>query len=475
MEANNEDNISKQKHKKWLQKRKYTFIAFSIQMIIIGMEWSLTIVTLWSYIKEMIITNNPKLIYGLVSVSYMLASTVITPFIGRYVDRRRNINTCFLICNMWMLSGNVIYSLPFSPFFLIGGRIITGFGGALKPIIYSETVRSYPANEISSKLSILSMMVYFGFMLGPGINFSFKNINIFIGHWHLQYANFTGLFMGILCFIMEILTMTMVYDVSKEFDYKAIGKSSFSIDKMNEFHVDDILPLLKDDSENNATTVLKTAVLQSINSNQHTVIKILKVLFFSFDSALLLFSNFFLAFFFINTDIWLPLLIIEKMHLSVTEINICFFGVSGICAIILLRIIYRPFSDKNMMIMIILSLVGFCAVSAGYIILSYIPNNKALSIFMSIVYMTCNAGTPIIIDVYFVNTLAKMVNSNVLTFVDSVRSSSFTAGALLAFSFSAFIFDYVAIFGTLYIVIMIVIGILFICRKKHFINPKLLI
>nr|XP_047145457.1 uncharacterized protein LOC101237375 [Hydra vulgaris] len=197
--------ISEQKHKKWLQKRKYTFIAFSIQMVIIGMEWSLTIVTLWSYIKEMIITNNLKLIYGLVSVSYMLASTIITPFIGRYVDRRRNINTCFLICNMWMLIGNVIYSLPFSPLFLIGGRIITGFGGALKPIIYSETVRNYPTNEISSKLSILSMMVYFGFMLGPGINFSFKNIDFFIGHWHLQYANFTGLFMGIYVLLWKFL------------------------------------------------------------------------------------------------------------------------------------------------------------------------------------------------------------------------------------------------------------------------------
>ncbi|XP_065651417.1 uncharacterized protein LOC136079538 isoform X1 [Hydra vulgaris] len=469
MQANIED-----KHKKLLQKRKYTFIAFSIQMIIIGMEWSLTLVTLWSYIKEMIITNNPKLIYGLVSVSYMFASTITTPFVGRYVDRRRNINTCFLVCNMCMLTGNVIYSLPFSSLFLIGGRVLSGFGGALKSIIYSETIRSYQANEINSKLSILSMMLYFGFMLGPGINFFFKNINFFIGDWHLLYVNFPGLFLSILCFIMEILSMTMVYDISKELDYKTLDKNTSSIDKINELHIDDILPLLEDDRENEAT-VLKTAVLQPINSNQHSVIAILKVLFFSFDSALVLFSNFFIAFFFINTDIWLPLLIIEKMSLSVTEINICYFGVSGICAIMLIRIIYKPFSDEKMMIITILSLVGFCIVSAGFIILSYIPDNKALNILMSIVYMTSYAGSPIITDVYFVSTLSKMVNSNVLTFVDSVRSSSFTAGALMAFSFSAFIFDYVAIFGTLYIVIMVVIAILFIFRKKHFINPKLII
>nr|XP_047144777.1 uncharacterized protein LOC124818255 [Hydra vulgaris] len=408
----------------------------------------------------MIITNNPKLIYGLVSVSCMFTSTITTPFVGRYVDRRRNINTCFLICNMYMLIGNVIYSLPFSPLFLIGGRVISGFGGALKSIIYSETIRSYQANEINSKLSVLSVMVYFGFMLGPGINFFFKNIYFFIGDWHLQYVNFPGIFLSILCFIMEILTMTMVYDISKELDYKSLDKNSSSINKINELNIDDIL---------------KTAVLQPINSNQHSVIKILKVLFFSFDSALVLFSNFFIAFFFINTDIWLPLLIIEKMSLSVTEINICYFGVSGVCAILLIGIIFRPFSDEKMMVVTVLSLVGFCIVSAGFIILSYIPDNKALNILMSIVYMTSYAGAPIITDVYFVSTLAKMVNSNVLTFVDSVRSSSFTAGALMAFSFSAFIFDYVTMFGALYIVISVVIAILFICRKKHFINPKLII
>ncbi|XP_065651411.1 uncharacterized protein LOC136079536 isoform X2 [Hydra vulgaris] len=444
-------------------------------MIIIGMETSLTVVTLWSYIKEMIITNNPKLIYGLVSVSYMFASTITTPVVGRYVDRSRNINTCFLICNMYMLTGNVIYSLPFSPLFLIGGRVLSGFGGALKSIIYSETIRCYQANEINSKLSILSTMVYFGFMLGPGINFFFKNINYFIGDWHIQYVNFPGIFLSILCFIMEILSMTMVYDVSKELDYKTLDKNTLSIGKINKLHIDDILPLLEDDRENEATTVFKTAKLQPINSNQHSVIAILKVLFFSFDSALVLFSNFFIAFFFINTDIWLPLLIIEKMSLSVTEINICYVGVSGICAILLIRFIYRPFSDEKMMIITVLSLVGFCFVSAGFIILSYIPDNKALNILMSIIYMISYAGAPIITDVYFVITLAKMVNLNVLTFVDSVRSSGFTAGAMMAFSFSAFIFDYVAIFGTLYIVIMVVIAILFICRKKHFINPKLII
>ncbi|XP_047145192.1 uncharacterized protein LOC101238818 [Hydra vulgaris] len=477
-------NLNSKQHKKWLQKRKYTFIAFSIQMIIIGMEYSLTIITLWLYIKEMINTNSPKLYYSLVSVSYMVASTLLTPFVGRLADRNRDTNKSFLICNFLMLSGNVLYSIHFSPFYLIGGRIIAGFGGALKSIIFSETIRSYVAYETNSKLSILSIMLNFGFMLGPGINFFFKDINFYIGRWHLKDVNFPGLFLGFLCFAMEIVSIIMVHDLSKEFDYKAFSENGFVTNEVsNEDNKieDKKIPLVQKNGANKETsvieavpetTVTETTLLLPRNSNQHSVKKILKELFTNFDSALLMFSNFFLAFFFINTDLWLPLLVIEKMHLSMVEMNISFFGVSGICALMLVIFIWRPISDKKIITFFIISLGGFCTVSVGFIILSYFPYNKFLNIFLCIIYMVSFAGTPIVVYVFFVNTQAKMVNSSILTFVDSIRSSIYSVGAFLAFCFSAFIFDYVEIFGTLYAVIMIVIGILFILRNKHMINPK---
>ncbi|XP_065651698.1 uncharacterized protein LOC101238818 [Hydra vulgaris] len=483
-------NLNSKQHEKWLQKRKYTFIAFSIQMIIIGMEYSLTIITLWLYIKEMINTNSPKLYYGLVSVSYMLASTLLSPFVGRLADKSRDTNKAFLICNFLMLSGNVLYSIHFSPFYLIGGRIIAGFGGTLKSIIFSETIRSYVAHETNSKLSILSIMLNFGFMLGPGINFFFKDINFYIGRWHLKDVNFPGLFMGFLCFAMEIVSIITVHDLSKEFDYKAFNENDFITNVVNEVHeqnniIDDKdLPLVQKKSANEKTTVneavpettvTETDLLLPKHLKQHTVKKILKELFTNFDSALLMFSNFFLAFFFINTDLWLPLLIIEKMHLSMVELNISFFGVSGICALMLLLFIWRPISDIKMITFFIISLSGFCIVSLGFIILSYFPYNKFLNNILCIVYMVSFAGTPIVVYVFFVNTQAKMVNSSILTFVDSIRNSIYSLGAFLAFCFSAFIFDYVEIFGTLYAVIMIVIGILFILRRKHIINPKQLL
>ncbi|XP_065651030.1 uncharacterized protein LOC105849173 isoform X2 [Hydra vulgaris] len=474
-------NLNTIQHEKWLQKRKYTFIAFSIQMVVIGMEYSLTIITLWLYIKEMINTSSPKLYYGLVSLSYMLACSILTPFIGRWADRTRDINRSSLICNMLMLTGNVLYTLHFSPFFLIGGRVIAGFGGALKSIIYSETIRSYLGHETSAKLSVLSVMLNFGYMLGPGINFFFKDIDFYIGGWHLKNVNFPGLFLGFLCFAMEIVTIIMVHDLSKEFDYKDFTENDFITNVVNEVYefnniIDDKkIPLVRKSSSSKKMTVTEATVVLPVYSKQHSVITILKTLFANFDSALILFSNFFLSFYFINVDIWLPLLIIEKMHLSMVETNICFLGVNGICVFMLLIFIWGRLSDKKLIILFILSLVGFSTVSVSFIILSHFPDSKCLNIILCIVYMVSFAGTPIVIYVFFISTLAKMVNSNILAFVDSIRSSVHSMGALLAFSFSAFIFDYIEVFGTLYAVILITIGILFILRKKHITNPKLLL
>ena len=438
------------------------------------MEYSLTFLTLWLYIKEMVNTDIPKLYYGVVSVSYMVASSVLTPFIGRVVDKRRNIKACFLLCNMLMFTGNVVYSCPFSPFLLIVGRIIAGFGGALKSVTCSETIRSYPVSETSSKLSILSVMHNFGLMLGPGINFFFKDMSFYIGRWHLRDVNFPGLFMGFLCLMMEILTLTMVYDVSKEFDYKAsVEKNAINnkVDEVinnSEFEDNEKIPIVQYNSGNENKILLSY-------SHKHTVIEILKVLFFHFDSALVLFSTFFLAFFLINADMWLPLLVIEKMHLSILEMNISFFGASGFCALMLVLFMWKPLSDYKMLVLLIIGLCGFSAVSASFIILSKFPYNKALNVTLCIVYMFSFGGAPILVDVFFVNILAKMVNSNVQTFVDSIRSSMFSAGAFIALSCSAFLFDYVEIFGSLYIAIMMIIGFLFIYRKKHLAHPKLLL
>ncbi|XP_047145361.1 uncharacterized protein LOC105850459 isoform X1 [Hydra vulgaris] len=459
---------------KWIGKRKATTIAFSVQSVILGIEYTLTFLTLWLYIKEMINTNSPKFYYALVSISYLLSSTLFTPIIGRIVDKTRHVRLTFLICNLCLVIGNLLYSFHFSPWFLVAGRFISGCAG-LRSVMCGEIVRSYPSDETSYNLALLSVTYNAGFILGPGVNFLFTYIDFHIGLWHLNTYNFNGLFMAFLSAIMLFLSVTMVHDLSKEFDLKAheeknsqklhlqkaIIQSNNSSDSFNE--TVPLVDYMKQDKHMNGRS----------SSSYINIFKLLKLLFTSIDAALLLFCTFFVMLFLVTFDMWLPILIIDTLHLSILELNICVFGTGATSVAILFLYMWKPVSENKLFVAVVMGLFGLCLVDASFIFLKH-ANIKLLNILLGVLYMICFAGAGIIPDVYLTDTLAKLVNSNVQTFVDGIRNSMYSAGCLLALASAAYTFEYVEIFSAIYIVLTLLCVYFLIVRKKHLLKPKLI-
>ena len=73
--------------------------------------------------ENLVKVEHPKLIYGLVSTSYLLSATVASLFVGRLVVRTRSVRCTFFVVNALVCTGNIIYSLPFLTVLLIDGRI----------------------------------------------------------------------------------------------------------------------------------------------------------------------------------------------------------------------------------------------------------------------------------------------------------------------------------------------------------------
>ncbi|XP_065651384.1 uncharacterized protein LOC105843519 isoform X4 [Hydra vulgaris] len=460
--------------KKWIFKRKLTIIAFSIQSIILGMEYSLTFLTLWLYIKEMINTSYPKFYYTLVSISYLFSSAIITPIIGRIVDKTRLVCLTFVICNLFLVVGNVLYSMHFSPWFLVAGRFLSGCAG-LRSVMCGEIVRSYPVDETNYNLALLSITYNAGFIFGPGINFLFTYIDFSLGVWHLKTVNFIGVFMAILSVVMLLLSVTMVHNLSKEFDLKAHEEKKIKAEVYDRSETKP--PTLSDTSNENVPLVGYTKQSQKIylaSSQSHiSVFKVLKLLLTSFDAVLILVCTFAIIFFIVTFDMWLPLLIIDTLHLTILELNVCVFGTGATSVVILFIYMWRPVSEVKLFLAVIYGLVGICLVDASFILLKYI-NIRVLNIFFGVLYMICFAGAGIIPDVYLTNTLSKLVNSKVQTFVDSIRNCMYSAGALVALSSAAFTFEYVEVFAGVYIGLTLLCIYLLIVRKKNLLKPKLI-
>ena len=206
--------------KLWEKKRYWTTKAFTMECVMLGMEYSVTFLTLWLYIKEMVNTEQPKLFYSLVASSYLIAAVILSVIIGRWIDRTRKIRQIFLICNTLVIIGNILYALHFSPWFLVFGRLISGADGPLRSVISGEIARCYPDDEVMSKFSSMGMAFALGFIVGPGVNFMFTTVDVTIGTWHVTYANVPGVYMALLFLFTQVCVFFMVHDLSREYDLK---------------------------------------------------------------------------------------------------------------------------------------------------------------------------------------------------------------------------------------------------------------
>lgn len=229
--------------KAWEKKRYWTTKAFTLECVMLGMEYSVTFLTLWLYIKEMVNTDQPKLFYSLVASSYLIAAVILSVVIGRWIDRTRKVRQIFLICNTLVILGNILYALHFSPWFLVVGRLVSGADGPLRSVISGEIARCYPDAEVLSKFSSMGMAFALGFIVGPGVNFMFTTVDVTIGTWHITYANIPGVYMALLFFATQVFVYFAVYDLSREYDMKdedsikAILPSSSSGVEAGEFNI----------------------------------------------------------------------------------------------------------------------------------------------------------------------------------------------------------------------------------------------
>ena len=218
--------ITKEKHEQWLLIRKKTFIAFCIICFGLGFEYSLIFPSLWYYMSEVIKTNYAELFYGIALSAYPASSIVGAFTIARYADHSKRTRFVVLMLLLCEIIGNLLYSIHFSPFLPVAGRLIAGFGDVANMVMVGEVARCYETHEITSKISWMVMFFSVGFTLSPGMNIIFKFFDFYIGPVHMVYANMPGLFMSVCFILISILAYCMVYDISREYDLKATNEQS---------------------------------------------------------------------------------------------------------------------------------------------------------------------------------------------------------------------------------------------------------
>lgn len=204
----------------WKRKRKRTFISFCIIACCLGTEYSIIIPSLWFYIHDVIQAPDAKTMYGVTLAVYYISAILGSFTITWVADRTRNIRLSMLLLLACEVIGNIVYSIPLSPYFPLLGRLVQGLGDVNMSIMTAEVARCYPTDEISVKISTMVTCFSITFVIAPAMNVAFKYIDVDIHGYRINYGNLPGLFMAVCFLIVLITTSLLVSNLSKEYDLK---------------------------------------------------------------------------------------------------------------------------------------------------------------------------------------------------------------------------------------------------------------
>ena len=112
--------------KNWFRKRKIMTILGIIQKCVYYFEYSAISVSVLYYYNNIIKVDNPKLFVGLALGAIFVSGTISTYICGRFMDKTRNLRGFGLLGLFCGMVGNLTYSLPFSPWCPIIGRLLCG-------------------------------------------------------------------------------------------------------------------------------------------------------------------------------------------------------------------------------------------------------------------------------------------------------------------------------------------------------------
>ena len=487
-------NISPEKLQVWKKKRTRTFIAFTLVDGILGMEYSMIMPTIYLYLTTLINSSHPMFFYGIIPASFYIANILSGVIFGRISDRTRKIWFLHQCGNFLILMGNLIYAFHFSSLFPLAGRILAGMGAGLRAVIYGEIGRIFDAKEMSRYIAITCVGCMVGYVVGPLINIFFKDIDFYIGSWHINYTNMPGVYMAVMCLVNQIILFFMVHDLSAEHEFSNEStEDSPLLEKSEDFMENKFL-----DGEMSSETesVESSRCTESLNcslkhvpaetdmsdENQKSTNSkyslpsqtfIWRKLFSSIDCVLLMTTTFVFGFTVLASDMWYPLIVIKELKWGVTAINGVLIENGVIMIPMLVLIVLKPLSNKLVFISYIVTIILQIIVFLILLLLRDYHPNYALNVALLGTYGVCYSVTAYMHQLPCV-TLSLMTPKSSQGYVQGIHQAFFRVGAALGLFIPPLVYSWFTIDVIFIAALATVLLFAIVVRRKNIIDPKLL-
>ena len=444
----------------WEWKRKRTIAGYLLVGIICGIDDSAVFTTLYMYLTDVIKTERPILSYAVVLCAFNISS-ILTGLIARWlVDKTRKMKMYTNIVLISLLIGNVVYLLPYSVYFTIVGRAITGFGDTFTSVCSGEIVRIYSTEEGTGILWWLASSFSIGLIIGPVCNIAFGNSNYNFGLIKITNLNCASLFIAIIVIAVVVAVNILVHDCSAEMDLKHITKQA----RLNEIQLQSFEnPIC---NESSAPTIVQPTTIPANISTQN----MLRIICTNRNLLFMLSSTFLFAYCIFSCDVLLPLIILNILEWNQRALTIIMI-VHGIAYLISLIFLSKWCISKK-------SIYNTCIFCCLCLIIDFVliiaintlDRNFARDVALIILFLLANLFVWFLDEVILKNMTSRMVPSDLQCLTESIRSGMSSFSSILAALTAPMILTYLHWWSTGMICLTMVPLFVFLSWKSSLIN-----
>lgn len=429
-----------------------------------GIDISIILATIVPYLKRTIKVTNVNLFYALTTTAFCAGSACFGMLAGKIVDRTRLIKLFAITTLLLQIIGNLVYTIPVSPFYALFGRLLAGAGESFTSVCIGEVIRVYDIEGSNKVICWLATVSSFGYVIGPLLAVPLSNSHFKILTLSIDGYNVAGLLIAIMCTLTLIACLFMVSNCSKVFNMKAylvehgLDREPDDIDD-EEFvngRYEKQIDSQSDDQEESGAS--------SKTENPFHFIK-------SFDQRMILVFSFLLMFIVASGESVFPLINYEIMKWNLNALVLIFTSYGIILLLVSLILSRVCVDDKSIYRVGLLSLPGVIIFYIALLCISLSSRNK----IGDIVYMCLLVLSLVFIwfleSVALRSMLGRTVTSDVQSFAETLRNAVSRMGMVLSSFLTPFLISVLTWYSMVFAFVGIVMLVLYVIRKKYLISP----
>ena len=462
--------LTEEKFKNWKKKRLTTFIIFWVSYFWIGIFANLFRITCFLYVKTHFETGSPDLIYSIVTGIRFLPVLMFTFIVSELHDKYRNTRLILIIINFITIIGGMLYIIDSSYYFPIIGSFLSGFQHLAHTIAIGEISRSYAPINITYKVPVLQFGFFLGALPAAIVPSVMKDIQFKIGPFLIDYSNILGVLMVISFSLIQILTVTFVHDLSREYDLKECFLLKEKEENVKVDRADDCEPK----TENIKTEKIVAKQINKYNSKNKNIAISLKRLFSNCDLVLIYHLVWLFYYCYAFIVLYLPMIVLKELRYEVDILNKLYLMFSLLLLIFLPFLVFFKVGSKTAYYFGLTSFSLFIPVGVCFRMMNVWQDRLhkiSLMVVSIILFSLAICGE----DIFLTCTISKLVKPDIQTTADGVRLILCMFGSIVATGSITFVEKHTNLLLMGLLILLILSIVLVVKRRKTLMKPHAIV